>query len=141
MKIIIKDTNEVKDVSFGYAVNYLIPQGLAVAATPQAIRRLKEEQKAKSKKRKEKSIEEKDLLEKLRGKVFAIEKKVGEGKKLFGSVTKQDILKALGVDRGLVEILLDAPIKTLGKHTVSLKIGARKIKVKVSVKKSTTNNH
>lgn len=135
MKIILKDTNEVKDVSFGHAVNYLIPQGLAVVATPQALRALKEKQKAKSKEKKEKKETEEKLVERLRGKVFTIEKKVGEGKKLFGSVTKTDILKSLGAGKDAVDVLIDSPIKTLGKHTVTLKIGERKVKVKVSVKK------
>lgn len=136
MKVIIKDTGEIKDVTFGHAVNYLMPQGLAVMATPQALEALKQQQAASRKQQEKKKGDQKDLVEKLRGKVFSIEKKVGEGKKLFGSVTKNDIIKVLSVDKNLVEVLLDNPIKTLGKHTVGLKIGERKFKVKVSVKKA-----
>jgi len=135
MKVIIKDTNEVKDVSFGYAVNYLIPQGLAVMATPQALEELKKQKAASSRQQEKQKKQEEKLLEKLRGKIITIEKKVGKAKKIFGSVKKKDILKAAGADSDLVEVLLDAPIKTLGKHKVTLKIGKRKVKVKVSVKK------
>ena len=135
MKVIIKDTNEVKNVSFGHAVNYLIPQGLAVAATPQREREIEIEIEKRNKKQKDKTRDQERLVEKLRGKVFTIEKKVGEGKKLFGSVTKNDILKALGVGKDLIDVLVDAPIKTLGKHSLVLKIGERKVKVKIDVKK------
>jgi len=135
MKVIIKDTNEIKNVSFGYAVNYLIPQGLAVMATPQALEEFEKQQAASSKRQEKRKKQEENLVEKLRGKIITIEKKVGKGKKIFGSVKKKDILKAAGTDSDLVEVLLDTPIKTLGKHKATLKIGKRKVKVKVSVKK------
>jgi len=135
MKVIIKDTGEVKEVSFGHAVNYLIPQGLVVRATPQALKALKKQQATSRKQQEEKKEGQEKLGEKLRGKIFSIEKKVGEDKKLFGSVTKQDILKILDVPKEMVEVFLDSPIKTLGKHNVILKIGNTKVKVKIAVKK------
>lgn len=136
MKVILKKTNEIKDISPGYALNYLIPQGLAVLATEEEIKRLEIEKLRESEKQQEKEKEDKALAEKLRGARIKIAVKTGKAKKLFGSVTKAKIKKALKdlkVDAGRVEVALDKPIKKTGKYKIDLKVGSKKVRIEIFV--------
>lgn len=135
MKIILKDTNDIKNVSFGYAVNYLLPQGLAELATPEKIKALEKKQKELIKNQQQKQKTDKGLVKKLAGKTFVIKAKVGKAKKLYAGITKKNILKSLGVDPDKIEVILTQPIKKLGKHRVELKIGSQRLDILVEVKK------
>lgn len=137
MKVIIKKTNEVKEVSFGYAVNYLIPQDLAVRATPKELKALKEAARLKIKKKEEKGEEDKALAQKLADKKLIVKAKIQgrSKKKIFGRVTKKDIIKLLKADPKKVKVVLKEPIKKLGKHKIELQIGSQKVFIKVEVEK------
>lgn len=135
MKVILKDTNEVKNVSFGYAVNYLLPRDLAEIATPEKIKALEEKKKKEEKDKKLKVKEDKSLVDKLKNKKVVIRAKVGKGKKLFGGVTKKNILKALAEDEKKVEVVLDKPIKKLGKKKIELKVGSKRVSINLEVVK------
>lgn len=134
MKVIFKDTNKVKDVSFGYAVNYLFPRNLALPATEQNIKILEKEKQKKEEEIQEQLKKDLELIEKLKGKTIVIQKRAEKGKKIFGSVTKKDILSKLSVSDDSVEILLDKPIKKLGKYEVELKVGDKRVIIKLEVK-------
>lgn len=119
-------TGEVVKVSDGFANNMLIRKGLALEATPQNQKKLeKEKQYAKQKEAEEraKALEIKEALEKHE---VTIEAKVGEGGKLFGSITSMDVAEAinqvtqLGIDKK--KIVLQAPIKQIGSVDVEVKI-------------------
>lgn len=134
MKVIFKKTNEVKDVAPGYALNYLIPQRLAVIATEEEIKKL-EGQELRTKELKEKRERENEKLAKiLAGKKIAIETKTGKKGKLFGAVTKTKILKALKVDPKKVEVVLKKPLKKTGKYKIDLKIGGQRVSIDLLVK-------
>ncbi len=115
---------DVKEVSDGYARNFLFPNGLADAATPSA---LKELEKKKSEMEKEdhaliKRLEEISRLMKDRTLEFPV--KAGASGEVFGSVTKEMILSGLR-DSGLLrseraEIKLERPLKELGVHNVEV---------------------
>lgn len=137
MKVIIKKTNEVKEVSFGYAVNYLIPQDLAVRATPKELKALKEAARLKIKKKEEKGEEDKALAQKLADKKLIVKAKIQgrSKKKIFGRVTKKDIIRLLKADPKKVKVVLKEPIKKLGKHKIELQIGSQKVFIKVEVEK------
>lgn len=137
MKVIIKKTNEVKEVSFGYAVNYLIPQDLAVRATPKELKALKEAARLKIKKKEEKGEEDKALAQKLADKKLIVKAKIQgrSKKKIFGRVTKKDIIKLLKADPKKVKVVFKEPIKKLGKHKIELQIGSQKVFIKVEVEK------
>lgn len=117
---------EVKEVSDGYARNFLIPRGLAVEATKA---NLKEHQEKKTRM---KNIKEREKTEaegikaKINGKQIEIKAKAGAEEKLFGAVTAKEIADNLEkqlkvkVDRKKVE--LKEPIKHLGLYTVNIKI-------------------
>ncbi len=131
MKVILNKTNEIKEVAFGYAVNYLIPQGLAVLATDQAIEKLEKKEKEKKGKAEEKSKENKKRAQELQGKEFTTKKKTGKAGKLYEALTKKKLAKIIGVKAK--EVILKEPIKKTGEYKIELKIGEEKIKVKVKI--------
>lgn len=116
---------QIVKVSEGYARNYLLPNKLAASVTESTRRQL-------AKLQAQREIERKAAVEKARDLSAAIQKgrytiamKVGEGDKLFGSVTAGDILKALAsqgfeLDKHAVE--LENPIKELGVFEVKVKV-------------------
>jgi len=116
---------QVVRVAEGYARNYLIPRKLGAPVTDATRRRLAKIQQARETVRKEE-------IEKAKATAAAIEKgsytlavKVGEGEKLFGSVTTADIAKVLesqGFKMDKHAIVLDAQIKELGVYEVKVKV-------------------
>jgi large subunit ribosomal protein L9 len=112
-------------VADGYARNYLIPQGIAIAATEAGIRQIDNEKAAYEKKalqKKESALKTKESIEAVS---LAFRRKTGEDDKLFGSVTVHDIqegLKARGFDLEKKDVLLNEPIKSIGRHTVEIRL-------------------
>ncbi|HOA79610.1 MAG TPA: 50S ribosomal protein L9 [Defluviitaleaceae bacterium] len=117
---------DIVNVSDGYAKNYLIPKGLAVEATKAAENELKLKKKAEEKRRQEELDLAKELKEKIEEKSISISVKSGENGKLFGSVTSKEVsaeLKSqLKLDIDKKKIQLNEPIKTLGNHSVPIKL-------------------
>lgn len=116
---------EVKVVSDGYARNFLIPKGLAVEATPRALKDLETRKKTLERKEKEEKEKMAALAETLKNVQVTLKVRVGEGGKLFGSVTGKDIAKNLqeqgmNIDRRKID--LGEPIRGLGSYTVTLKL-------------------
>ena len=116
---------ELVRVKPGYARNYLLPQGLAYEASEGNKKRIAAETKARTVRlQSERAGAEREAAT-LSGVQLRLAGKAGEEGKLFGSITAQDIAEALGrqghaVDRRRIE--LEHPIKTLGEHTVSVRI-------------------
>ena len=143
--ILLKDVKgtgkkgEVKEVSDGYARNFLIKKGVAVEASQTNMKELDE---------KEKSKERKALIEYeaavLLGKQMEeiniqIEVKAGEGGRLFGSITSKEIAEQLKKQKNLDidkrKILMDEPIRTLGSTFVEIKLHQKvTTKIRVDVK-------
>lgn len=135
MKVIIKKTNEIKEVSFGHAVNYLLPRGLAVKATEQNLKKLKAQQDAEQKKQQAAAKTAKQKATGLAGKTISFKVKSGKKGKIYGAITKKDIAEKLGLMKS--EVLLDEPIKKVGEYEIKCKInspaGEEKCKIKVIV--------
>lgn len=128
------DTCEVKE---GHAHHYLIPRGLAVPASKGALRAHEHKQQA-AKRRAERDRAEADaLVNRLEGVVLEVRGRAGEGGKLFGSVTSQQIAEALAargfaVDRKQVE--LDEPIRVQGFYRVPVRVRpGRVVKIDLNV--------
>jgi len=116
---------EVKDVSDGYARNYLVPKGLAVEATEGRLKDLQLMEKRKAKKLAKEKEEAEKAAEQIKDKSFTIKVKAGEEGKLFGSVTSADIADALlkeGVEIDKKKIEMEYPIKALGTYNIEVKL-------------------
>lgn len=132
MKVILLDDvtkvgrrGEVRDVSDGYARNYLLPKKLALSATAGNLKNLahiKTQQEAKASRIKEDAEALRARIEAL---VFEQQRQASEEGKLFGSVTSQDIVDFLaghGVKIERRRVVLDEPIKTLGDTSVTVRL-------------------
>jgi large subunit ribosomal protein L9 len=105
MKLILKQSvenlgkaGEVIQVKPGFGRNYLIPQGLAVLATPSAKKVLAETLKQRAHKEQKLIDDAQAEADKLNGLAIKISAKVGEGDKLFGSVSNADLAEALAAN-------------------------------------------
>ncbi|HJK98456.1 MAG TPA: 50S ribosomal protein L9 [Polyangiaceae bacterium LLY-WYZ-14_1] len=131
-------SGELVRVRPGFARNYLIPRGLAVAATRGNIAQIEHERRAAVTRAAKLRTELEAMAKSLEGNVAHIQKQAGEGGKLYGSVTAQDIAEALasqGVDVDRRKLSMpDEPIKTIGTHKVTLKLGSKvHVDIKVDV--------
>jgi large subunit ribosomal protein L9 len=118
-------TGEVVKVSDGYARNFLLPRNLVVAADEKNIAAIEHHKRTLEKKRQAQMATAKELAKKLEEFSCTISRKVGENDKLFGSVSSSDIADAFKKAGFKVEkrtIILDAPIKALGVHSVTVKL-------------------
>ncbi len=123
--------NEVKEVSDGYARNFLIARKLAVAANESAMK-FKAEVDANEQATIKRYVA---LAENIGKESFEFSVKTGAKGEVFGSVTKEDIRKHLS-EKGFAEgeIILPKPIKSTGEHLVEINFGkgiVGKLKVKV----------
>ena len=118
---------EMKEVSDGYARNYLLPRKLATEATADNINALKLKEKAKAVQMAKEKAQAEENAKKLSGVQVIIRAKAGSGGKLFGAVTSQEISKALkeqfDIDIEKNKIVQADPIKTFGAFTVKAKLG------------------
>jgi len=116
---------EMVRVKPGYARNYLLPQGLAYEATEGNKKRIAAETRARGVRLQAQKVDAEKTAAALGAVAVTLTGKAGEEGKLFGSITAQDIADALGraghtVDRRRIE--LEHPIKTLGEHTVAVRV-------------------
>lgn len=117
---------EIVNVSDGYARNFIIPKNKGVEATSANLNTLKLQKANEEKVALENLENAKELAKKLENAAVNIKIKVGEGGKMFGSISSKEIAAAileqhqLEVDKK--KIVLDEPIKELGAHTVKIKL-------------------
>lgn len=134
MKVILKadvrgkgKKGQMIEVAEGYARNFLMPKGLAVLATADAMNTMRLQEKAKAKADAEAKAAATEIAEKLKGLQVKVPSKGGEGGKLFGAVTAREIAAALkeqhGVDIDSKKLVLDEPIKSFGSYQVKAKLG------------------
>ena len=118
---------EMKEVSDGYARNYLIPRGLAAEATADNINAMKLKEKAKAAQIAREKAQAEENAKKLEGVQVLIRARAGSSGKLFGAVTSQEICDALkeqfDIDLEKNKIVQADPIKTFGSYTVKAKLG------------------
>jgi large subunit ribosomal protein L9 len=134
MKVILLDDvakvgrrGEVRDVSDGYARNFLIPKKLALSASAGNMKNLEHiKQQADAKANRIKG-DAQGLQQRIEALTYEERRQASEEGKLFGSVTSQDLVDFLGKHGIKVErrrIQLDEPIKTLGETTVTVRLHA-----------------
>ena len=118
---------EMKEVSDGYARNYLMPRGLASPATADAVNALKLKEKAKAAQMAKEKAAAEENAKRLSGVVVQISARAGQGGRLFGAVTSQEIAEALREQHGIEidknKIVQAEPIKQFGSYEVKAKLG------------------
>ncbi|MEK5445101.1 50S ribosomal protein L9 [Fredinandcohnia sp. FSL W7-1320] len=117
---------EVKNVSDGYAHNFLFKQNLAIEATPANMKSLEAKKNKESKEAAEELAQSKQLKEKIEALTVELQAKAGEGGRLFGSVTSKQIADELAKKHGIKidKRKFDLPdgIRALGYTNVSVKL-------------------
>ena len=132
--IFIKDSagagkkGEIKEVSSGYAQNFLIPKGFAQVATPDIIKRVEKEGKEQEAKKQKEVARLTALKAELEKRTFTVKVKVGDKGQVFGGVHEKDVAASvnskmdISLEKNQVEI--PAVIKELGIYQVKLKLGS-----------------
>lgn len=132
----IGKAGDIKDVSDGYARNFLLPKKLAEAATTSTIAKAQAANVRKSLQEKEELEKIQTLADKISGKKIILKAKAEHGK-LFGSISTGriiDELKKNGLDISEKSIQTTKPIKELGEHQVQADLGHNlKVSFTVSV--------
>ena len=130
MKVILKEDvhnlgqqGDIVEVKAGYARNYLMPQKLAILFTKQQKKSIEEAQIVEKRKLEREKDQLESVLKKVEDLNLSLKMQSEEDNKLFGSVTKLDIVKLLEengitIDKKYVD--LSSPIKTLGEHKVNI---------------------
>ncbi|MDW7652370.1 MAG: 50S ribosomal protein L9 [Bacillota bacterium] len=116
---------DIQDVAEGYARNFLFPRGLAVEASGGHLKQHRHEEKIKAGKKAKVLESAQKTAEKMEGLAIEITARVGEGGRLFGSVTSSDVASALkergfSVDKRKIE--LPETVKSLGTYPVRVKL-------------------
>lgn len=116
---------DVKRVADGYGRNYLLPQGLAVLATPGALKQIERIRSQAEIRRTEQNQELKGLADQIEGVVLTFAAKAGETGKLYGSITTQSVADALQekiryeIKRHQIDM---QPIRNLGEFTANVRL-------------------
>jgi large subunit ribosomal protein L9 len=116
------DVVEVKD---GYGRNFLIPRGFGIRWTRGGQKTVESIQKSRDARAVRDADHAAQVKAKLEGSTFAVKVRAGDGGRLFGAVTAADIAEAITAGGGEVDkrtIVVGNPIKSLGSHTVTVKL-------------------
>jgi len=129
--LLIKDVyklgraGDIKKVADGYGRNFLLPQKMAVLATPGALKQIEKIRSQAEVRRTEQNSELKDLSNQINGLTLVFAAKAGETGKLYGSITTQDIANAIQ-EKSRFEVKKQQidmqPIRNLGEYTVHVRL-------------------
>ncbi|MGI5853497.1 MAG: 50S ribosomal protein L9 [Bacillota bacterium] len=115
---------DTKEVSDGYARNFLFPRGLAVEANQVNVKKLEFEKKVEQERREQEEAEARQIATTINDMQVAIKVKAGEGGRLFGSITAKDIADAIqkysGMEIDKRKLELSESIKALGNYPVNV---------------------
>jgi len=127
---------EIKEVSKGYAKNFLLPRGLALVATPAVMKQVEsklEREKLEESVDREKSVE---LAQQIEGKEIRFKARMGAGERLFGSITAADVAEELSRSVGSAidkkQIDIEKSFRQTGSYEIAVKL-ASDIKPKITV--------
>lgn len=120
----------VVEVADGYARNYLFPRKLASPVTEGKLAQMRKEKEEAAARERRELEQARKWARRLQEESVVVRARAGEGGKLFGSVTAQDIATALeqlcrGLEVDRRKLKLTDPIKSLGEHRVTFKIHPR----------------
>ena len=131
IKLLLKESiknvgrvGDIVEVSPGYARNYLIPQDLAVAPTPNNVKKIEARRKEIEKQERDRREQQEALIKRLEGVEVTLERRANEQGNLFGSVTATDIAKALqgqGYNIEPEDVNLPGKLDRIERYTVQIK--------------------
>jgi large subunit ribosomal protein L9 len=129
---------EVKEVADGYARNYLLPKGLALIATPAALKQVQGRLRQEERYHLRYAEDLANLAQQIDGMVLTFKAKVMEGTRIYGSVRDVQIadeIKSLtGAEIDRTKIELDQPLRELGTYELGVRLGKDLLpKIKVVV--------
>jgi len=134
----IGQRGEVKNVSPGFARNYLIPRKLATLATPDLREKIQKEKERKAKEVQKRKIETEELLSSLKGLKVSFREKASEEGTLFSGITKekiaQKVREVIGQAVSENNIILEKPIKQKGEHSVILRINNKDYPIDIEIR-------
>ena len=120
-------TGDIVKVADGFARNFLLPRKMAVAATSAGVRQVEHERRVALERRRKLEKSAGTLREKLENLAVTVTKPVGEGEKLYGSVTTRDVEAALaveGIEIDRKRIRIEEPIRALGVFPAKIALDA-----------------
>lgn len=128
---------DIKEVSSGHALNLLIPQGLALTATPDAVKRVEvEKKKAEGERKVHEELLAKNIKD-LEAVTLTVVGKANEKGHLFAGLGREEIVAELVKQTGLQVdpsfLQLEHPIKAVGEHSVEVKAGEKSAKLKLVI--------
>ena len=118
-------SGELKDVANGYARNYLIPRNLAEPASGGTYRAWQHDIASREEQRKKERAVAEINAQRISSTTLTMGVKVGEGGKLYGSITAKDIADALarrGIEVDRQKIDLDEPLRQLGTYKIAIRV-------------------
>lgn len=134
MEVILREDIEtlgsrgsVVKVAAGYARNYLLPKRLAVPATDSNLKIVEQERDAHLRREAKAKSDAEGLARIMSNVRLTFRQRVGENNHLFGSVTAKDVADALEAQKFHIDrrkVHLEEPIRTVGEHTVSIRLHA-----------------
>jgi large subunit ribosomal protein L9 len=117
---------DIKDVTDGYARNYLLPKGLAIEATGGELKHLAQERQAEKTKKDRAHQDAEEVAKRVAEVTLVFRLKAGEQGKTFGSVTAKEVAEALkreaGADIDKTHVVLHEPLRSLGVHKVEVRL-------------------
>lgn len=136
MKIVLRqdvpklgEAGTVQEVKPGFARNYLIPQGMAVLATPGEVKTAEHNAGVKARKIAKQEAQLQSLADKISGKRLEFTVRAGEGGRLYGSITAsevaEELAKVVGEEIDRRKVILEDPIRQLGEHSVTVHLVGR----------------
>ncbi len=130
--------NDLIVVGNGYALNCLLPQRIALVATPAVRKRYADDIKNRAEEREKELVLRTSALAVLKDKKISLSRKVTKTGKLYAAVTEAMVASTLkdqhGIDVRESDVRIDDPIKTTGQHAVSIVVGAQFAPIIVEVK-------
>lgn len=122
----VAKAGQVKDVADGHARNFLIPRGLAVAATPAALKQLADQQSSAARRAADEEKAARELKARIEATPVTIEAKSGGQGRLYGSITSQDVVEAvhrqLNVSLEKRDVEIGDQIRTVGSHKATARL-------------------
>jgi len=142
--ILIKDVKkmgkkyEIKDVADGHALNMLIPNGMAIPATPGNVKMIEAKKKGDMLETAKTQAEIQKALDEIKGISIEMAGKVNDKGHLFAGIHKTEIIEAMkkqkGVNISAEHMILEKPVKEVGEHVITVKVGDREVAFKLNIK-------